>query len=49
MYKDPSDLAPRNRRAAVLPRKLLAATALAACLRNGQPADDEAGADRPDR
>ena len=25
------------------------ATALAACLRNGQPADDEAGADRPDR
>lgn len=25
------------------------ATALAACLRHGQPADDEAGADRPDR
>ena len=25
------------------------ATALAACLRNGQPADDEAGADRPER
>ena len=24
MYKDPSDLAPRNRRSAVLPRKLLA-------------------------
>jgi N-acetylmuramoyl-L-alanine amidase len=24
------------------------ATALAACLRNGQPADDEGGADRPD-
>ena len=31
MYKDPSDIAPRNRRSAVLPRKLLAATALAAC------------------
>ena len=29
MYKDPSDIAPRNRRSAVLPRKLLAATALA--------------------
>ena len=41
MYKDPSDIAPRNRRSAVLPRKLLAAAALAFALEQAHTLTDE--------